>query len=220
MSTTTTTTTTSPTVVDVPVPGPAALLALADEPLLAAAAARTRRDAGRGRSITVLPAAAATPPELAAIAPSPEQPASPGPWPTLATLPEGSHVIVRVAPDPAARAAYVAWLHKAADATVPAISLAPCSGAPAGLHQLWCIAAARLVLPSHVSIHARHDLLGIRLAQLALGFGADTLSGPIAPERALPLCGVPRPDETTLTALTTLVRHAGLPVHAPRKSES
>lgn len=217
MTTTTTITTSTP---DVPVPGPAALLALADEPLLAAAAARARRDTGRGRTIAVLAAAAASPPELAAIAAAPDQPAVAGPWPTLASLPEGSHVIVRVAPEPAARAAYVAWLHEAATATLPPLSLAACSGAPAGLHQLWCIAAARLVLPSHVSIHARHDLLGIRLAQLALGFGADALSGPIAPERTLPLCGVPRPDETTRTALTTLVRHAGLPVQDTTESES
>jgi hypothetical protein len=89
-------------------------------------------------------------------------------------------------------------------------SLAPFSSDPAGTHRLWAIAVARLVLPAAIRVEARHDLVGIRLAQVALGFGADTLAGPIAPERHLPVAGVPRPDEATITGLHKLIEQAGL----------
>ena len=67
-----------------------------------------------------------------------------------------------------------------------------------------------LSLPENIRVEARHDLVGIRLAQVALGFGADTLAGPIAPPRVLPLAGVSRPDENTVAALSLLVTEAGL----------
>jgi 2-iminoacetate synthase ThiH len=89
-------------------------------------------------------------------------------------------------------------------------SLAPFSTDAAGTHRLWAIAVARLVLPAAIRVEARHDLIGIRLAQVALGFGADTIAGPIAPERHLPVAGVPRPDETTITGLHKLIEQAGL----------
>jgi 2-iminoacetate synthase ThiH len=81
---------------------------------------------------------------------------------------------------------------------------------PGGLHRLWLLAAARLALPAGVRVEVRHDLCGIRLAQVALGFGADTLAGPIDPVRHLPLAGVPRPSEATADGLCELVRQAGL----------
>jgi 2-iminoacetate synthase ThiH len=61
-----------------------------------------------------------------------------------------------------------------------------------------------------VRVEVRHDLHGVRLAQVALGFGADTLAGPIDAGRHLPLAGVPRPSETSEAALSELVRQAGL----------
>lgn len=89
-------------------------------------------------------------------------------------------------------------------------SIAPFSTDPAGTHRLWAIAVARLVLPATIRVEARHDLVGIRLAQVALGFGADTLAGPTDPDRHLPVAGVPRPDEATITGLRKLIEQAGL----------
>jgi hypothetical protein len=115
---------------------------------------------------------------------------------------------------------YAHWLLTLADHAkrqpLPVLPhLGPCSIAPfstdaAGTHRLWAIAVARLVLPAAIRVEARHDLVGIRLAQVALGFGADTLAGPLAPERHLPVAGVPRPDETTITGLHKLIEQAGL----------
>ena len=85
--------------------------------------------------------------------------------------------------------------------TVPACSIAPYSRLPAGTHRLWLVAVARLALPATIRVEARHDLVGIRLAQVALGFGADVLSGPIESDRHLPVAGVTRPNEATLAGL-------------------
>ncbi len=197
---------------------PESVLALLDEPLVAAVKARARRDAAFGRAIRVLDAAACELPDAAATTTALAVPPSPSPWPALAALPPGSAVLVQVDASPEGRARYVGWLAESAAQPLPALALAPCSRDDAGLHRLWCVAAARLLLPDTVSIHARFDLLGIRLAQLALGFGADALVGPIAPDRTLPLCGVTRPDEATHAGLQTLVRHAGLQP-APSASE-
>lgn len=134
---------------------------------------------------------------------------SPGQWP------RGGAIAVHVADDEAARRAWVAWLSRLAAADVQG-SIAPTGPDAAGLHKLWCIAAARLRLPASVRVQVRHDLVGIRLTQIALGLGADVLAGPIEPDRALPLAGVTRPTETTLAGLRTLVRQAGLrPADAP-----
>ena len=99
--------------------------------------------------------------------------------------------------------------------TAPPCSIAPVSGEPAGLHSLWCVAAARLALPAQVRVEARHDFLGTHLAQLALGFGADVLSGPIADSRHLPLAGTTRPTERSREGLFTLVEQVGLHPEAP-----
>jgi hypothetical protein len=172
----------------------AELLGLFDDPPRAGARAAAVRDAEFGHRIVVCGA-----PERAASAD----------WPDPGSIAEGERVVLEVEPDAAARARFAAWLIAAAARDV-SWSLAPCSRASAGLHRLWCIAAARLALPARVRIEARHDLIGIRLAQIALGFGADTLAGPIQPDRSLPLAGVTRPDEATAAGLATLVREAAL----------
>jgi hypothetical protein len=137
-------------------------------------------------------------------------------WPEPAALRPGDRVVVQVPATPADRARFMAWLHAVAAASraFAGLAVAPTAPTPGGTHRLWCIAAARLSLPATVRVEARHDLLGIRLAQLAVGFGADTLAGPIAPDRTLPLCGVTRPDEATRAGLATLVRQVGLEPHA------
>lgn len=141
-------------------------------------------------------------------------------WPEPDALQANDRVIVQVAATAGDRHRYVAWLRALARAAPASLSVAPCSADDGGMHRLWCIATARVLLPDHVHVEARHDLIGIRLAQLAVGFGADTLAGPVEPDRKLPLAGVTRPDEATAAGLATLIRQVGLtprttPPHGP-----
>lgn len=131
-------------------------------------------------------------------------------WPEPAALRPGDRLVLQIPSTDPDRARFVAWLRALAPVAPPELSLAPCSPTPGGMHRLWCIGAARVLLPPTVRIEARHDLIGIRLAQLAVGFGADTLAGPVQPDRTLPLAGVTRPDEATAAGLATLIRQVGL----------
>lgn len=138
------------------------------------------------------------------------------PWPTPASIPEQARVAIAIEPTDAARRAYAVWLLRASTDGPQTWTLAPSATATAGLHPLWCIAVARLALPPGVRIEARHDLLSIRLAQIALGFGADTFSGPILPDRKLPLAGMTRPSENTPLGIATLIEQAGFdPTESP-----
>ena len=141
-------------------------------------------------------------------------------WPEPDALQDNDRVILQVAATASDRQRYVAWLRAVARGAPASLSVAPCSVDDGGMHRLWCIATARVLLPDHVHVEARHDLIGIRLAQLAVGFGADTLAGPVEPDRKLPLAGVTRPDEATAAGLATLIRQVGLtprttPPHGP-----
>jgi hypothetical protein len=187
-----------------------ALLALHGEPLLAAARARARRDALRGRTIRISASAPGEPPAYARRERAGALPLDHIAWPHADAFVAGDRWVLQIDADDDARARFAAWALATGAHELPSIAIAPCSRTAAGLHRLWCIAVLRLAMPPQVMIEARHDLLGIRLAQIALGFGADVLAGPIAPDRSLPLCGVTRPDEATRAGLTTLVRHAGL----------
>jgi hypothetical protein len=143
---------------------------------------------------------------------------SPGPaWPDPAILRPGDRLVLAVDHDQLP--AYCAWLLLAA-AAAPGWSLAPFSPRPGGLFRLHLIAAARLALPAGVRVEVRHDLVGVRLAQVALQFGADTLAGPLDAGRHLPLAGVPRPSETSAMALAELVRQAGFEPQQPSTLES
>ena len=184
------------------------LLALWPDPHATAARACARRKALGARAIRIELAPEHPMPEHAAIVRAGGVEMLPA-WPDARSLRAGDRVVVQIDANAEARARYAAWLVGFVQAVPPPCSIAPCSRIAAGLHPLWCIAATRIALPGDV-VEARHDLLGIRLAQIALGFGADALTGPIAPERVLPLCGVPRPDEHTLAGLVSLVQHAGL----------
>jgi hypothetical protein len=82
-------------------------------------------------------------------------------------------------------------------------------GEPMGLDTLALYATCRLQLPvAHVL--ADFDRLGHRLAQMALGFGADELFGPILPERALRLGSNAHNPVLTRKEAAILLRGAGL----------
>ncbi|MEM7158336.1 MAG: hypothetical protein AAF799_36190 [Myxococcota bacterium] len=135
-------------------------------------------------------------------------------WPEANALRPGDRLVVQAEGTAEGRRRFVAWLRALAADCPRDIAVAPTSPAPSGMQRLWCIAAARVLLPAHVRVEARHDLVGIRLAQLAVGCGADTLAGPVEPDRKLPLAGVTRPNEATQAGLATLVRQVGLTPHA------
>lgn len=142
-------------------------------------------------------------------------------WPEPDAWQPGDRVLIPIEPDDELAAhRYVDWLLELAEHETRApldqspllgpCSIAPFCADPAGTHRLWLIAAARLALPGSIRVEARHDLIGIRLAQVALGFGADTLAGPVEADRHLPVAGVTRPNEASITGLRNLIEQAGL----------
>lgn len=166
------------------------------------------RAAAFSDEVWVRPAPAHDPPQVATLLRA-DTVTSLSAWPEPQALQPGDRLVVQVGATTDDRRRYVAWLHAMADAPAE-LSVAPTALDPGGMHRLWCIAAARVLLPAHVRVEARHDLVGIRLAQLAVGFGADTLAGPMEADRKLPLAGVTRPNEATQKGLATLIEQVGL----------
>ena len=185
-----------------------ALLSLYLRPAEAGRLATLARQRAFGDAIAIRPAPRHEPPEAAAIVRG-DAVIPCDAWPDPASVRAGDRVVVQVDADEDARRRFVRWLALAAK-SLPESSIAPFSREAGGLHRLFCLAAARLRLPDRVRVEARHDLIGIRLAQIALGFGADTLGGALQSERKLPLAGVPRPNEATRTGLAHLVVQTGL----------
>lgn len=134
--------------------------------------------------------------------------AEPAPWPSSDAA--SGDLLLHVEPTAAGRRDYATWLLETGSNLPAGACVSAYSTEAAGLHRLWCLAAARLALPAGVRVQVRHDLVGIRLAQIALGFGVDTFAGPLEHDRKLPLAGVTRPDEATREGIATLVRAAGL----------
>lgn len=81
---------------------------------------------------------------------------------------------------------------------------------PEGLDTLHLTASCRLALPAIGHVIADVPVLGPRLAQMALGFGADELFGPIVSERALRLGDNARNPAMTRKEAAILIRGAGL----------
>jgi hypothetical protein len=79
-----------------------------------------------------------------------------------------------------------------------------------GLDTLHLMAICRLTLPAVPHVLADVPALGPRLAQMALGFGADELFAPIVSERALRLGDNARNPAMTRKEATILIRGAGL----------
>ena len=209
----------------------AALLTLFSDPADAGRRAIAARELAFGAAILIRPTPAHPAPTLAALirddrvidlSPVPEgqvsdDMSSEPAWPDPGTLRPGDRLVLAVAHEQLP--AYCRWLLRAA-AAVPGWSLAPFSPRPGGLFRLHLIAAARIALPAGVRVEVRHDLHGVRLAQVALQFGADTLAGPEGAARHLPLAGVPRPNETSAMALAELIRQAGFEPQFPSSLEN
>jgi len=83
-------------------------------------------------------------------------------------------------------------------------------GEPLGLPSLRLFAELRLAFPAVPHLFADVALLGPRLAQMALGFGADALFAPIVSERALRLGDNAKNPSMTRREAATLLRGAGL----------
>jgi len=129
-------------------------------------------------------------------------------WPTGSDLRHGDRLVLWVEPEQ--REAFARWLGTHAVTLPDRISVAPASRTASGTHRAWLVGATRLVLGPARHVVARHDLLGTRVAQITLGFGASVLEGPWRAERRLPIAGVTRPDENTPLGLSALVEQAGL----------
>jgi hypothetical protein len=137
-----------------------------------------------------------------------------------AALAAGLRVRVRVpfragepAAERAARLASVARLVASGLAIDGVVPTPECE--PQGLDALGVFAAARLELAAAGVDHVVADFarLGHRLAQMALGFGADELMGPIVSERALRLGDNANNPAMTRKEAALLLRGAGLVPH-------
>jgi aminodeoxyfutalosine synthase len=84
---------------------------------------------------------------------------------------------------------------------------------PSVLADLRTMAVSRLMLDNFPHIKAYWVMLGIRTAQVALGFGADDLDGTVVHEKIYHDAGSDSPEELTVTEIRRLIEEAGrLPV--------
>ncbi len=81
--------------------------------------------------------------------------------------------------------------------------------APTGHDCLRTIAVSRLMLDNISHIKSYWIMLGIKLAQVSLSFGADDLDGTVREERIYHMAGAQTPQELTRPALVQLIRNAG-----------
>lgn len=82
-------------------------------------------------------------------------------------------------------------------------------GGPSGVEILKLIATARLILDNFPSIKAYWVMLGTRLAQVALHFGADDLEGTIVNEQIAHEAGAETARGLTVEQLRALIEEAG-----------
>jgi len=78
-----------------------------------------------------------------------------------------------------------------------------------GFTDLKTIAAARLLLDNFVHIKAYWIMLGVKMAQIALFFGADDLDGTVMEERIGHMAGASSAEAHTPAELQALIRAAG-----------
>jgi len=78
-----------------------------------------------------------------------------------------------------------------------------------GLDDLRTIAASRLILDNFEHIKAYWVMLGVKMAQVALNFGADDLDGTVAEERVAHDAGARTPQLLTEEELIRMITEAG-----------
>lgn len=95
-------------------------------------------------------------------------------------------------------------------AFIPLPYVNPGGAGPGGLEALRCIAVARLFLDNFPHIKAYWVMLGEKLSQLALLFGADDLEGTVVSERIAHSAGATTPQALTEDELRHLIAEAGM----------
>jgi aminodeoxyfutalosine synthase len=86
----------------------------------------------------------------------------------------------------------------------------PVSHPPSGLDTLRTIAVSRLYLDNVPHLTAYWVGMGLKLAQLALSYGADDLHGTIVEEHIFRMAGAKTPQLQTELAMVKAIREAGL----------
>jgi aminodeoxyfutalosine synthase len=71
------------------------------------------------------------------------------------------------------------------------------------------MAISRLMLDNFPHIKAYWIMLGIKIAQVALSFGADDLDGTVVHEKIYHEAGADTPQEITVSEIERLIREAG-----------
>jgi aminodeoxyfutalosine synthase len=85
----------------------------------------------------------------------------------------------------------------------------PVNNAPTGFDALRTIAVSRIYLDNFDHITAYWVGLGLKLAQVALSFGADDLHGTIIEEHIFHMAGAQSPQLQTAAAMIKAIREAG-----------
>jgi len=80
---------------------------------------------------------------------------------------------------------------------------------PSGLMDLRVMAISRLMLDNFAHIKAYWIMLGIKTAQIALGYGADDLDGTVVHEIIYHDAGSTSPQELTVAQIRQLIRETG-----------
>jgi aminodeoxyfutalosine synthase len=80
---------------------------------------------------------------------------------------------------------------------------------PTGLMDLRTMAISRLMLDNFPHLKAYWVMLGIKIAQVALGFGADDIDGTVVHEKIYHDAGSDSPQELTVVELRRLIEEAG-----------
>ncbi len=80
---------------------------------------------------------------------------------------------------------------------------------PTGLTDLKQIAVSRIYLDNFDHIKTYWVMSGLKIAQLALSFGADDLDGTITQERIVHMAGAKTPESLSADSIQALIREAG-----------
>ncbi|MBF0491447.1 MAG: aminofutalosine synthase MqnE [Deltaproteobacteria bacterium] len=80
---------------------------------------------------------------------------------------------------------------------------------PTGLMDLKQIAVSRIYLDNFDHIKTYWIMSGLKMAQLALSFGADDLDGTVTQERIVHMAGAKTPEALSVETIRKLIREAG-----------